>query len=148
MPNINAKVGAAMSALCANQQVTQAQKELVARLFCAVGQVKELDESFFPLFGVIAGSAPAFAYLFIDSLARAAVKNGMQKQAALEIAAQTVLGSAKLILESGEHPWVLIDQVCSPGGTTIEGIAALQETGFETGIRKAVDAALEKDRKL
>lgn len=72
----------------------------------------------------------------------------MQKQAALEIAAQTVLGSAKLILESGEHPWVLIDQVCSPGGTTIEGIAALQETGFETGIRKAVDAALEKDRKL
>ena len=148
MPNINAKVGAAMSALCANQQVTQAQKELVARLFCAVGQVKELDESFFPLFGVIAGSAPAFAYLFIESLARAAVKNGMQKQAALEIAAQTVLGSAKLILESGEHPWVLIDQVCSPGGTTIEGIAALQETGFETGIRKAVDAALEKDRKL
>ena len=105
MPNINAKVGAAMSAFCANQQVTQEQKKLVARLFYAIGQVKELDEAFFPLFGVIAGSAPAFAYLFIDSLARAAVKNGMQKQVALEIAAQTVLGSAKLILEGREHPW-------------------------------------------
>ena len=148
MPNINAKVGAAMSAFCANQQVTQEQKKLVARLFYAIGQVKELDEAFFPLFGVIAGSAPAFAYLFIDSLARAAVKNGMQKQVALEIAAQTVLGSAKLILEGGEHPWALIDQVCSPGGTTIEGIAALQDAGFEAGVRKSVDAALEKDRRL
>ena len=72
----------------------------------------------------------------------------MQKQVALEIAAQTVLGSAKLILEGGEHPWALIDQVCSPGGTTIEGIAALQDAGFEAGIRKSVDAALEKDRRL
>lgn len=148
MPNINAKVGASMSAFCGNENVTQEQKVLVSRLFSAIGQVRELDERFFSLFGVIAGSAPAFAYLFIDSLARAAVKNGMNKQTALEIAAQTVLGSAKLILESGEHPWALIDQVCSPGGTTIEGIAALQETGFETAVCKAVDAAVEKDGKL
>ena len=148
MPNINAKVGAAMSAFCANANVTQEQKKLVSRLLRAAGQVQELDEGFFPLFGVIAGSGPAFAYLFIDALARAAVKNGMNKQVALEIAAQTVLGSAKLILESGEHPWSLIDQVCSPGGTTIEGIAALQENGLETAVRKAVDAALEKDQKL
>lgn len=148
MPNINAKAGASMSAFCANQNVSQEQKALVARVFGAVGQVRELEESFFPLFGVIAGSAPAFAYLFIDALARAAVKNGMKKQEALEIAAQTVLGSAKLILESGEHPWSLIDQVCSPGGTTIEGIAALQENGLETAVRKAVDAALEKDKRL
>lgn len=148
MPNINAKAGASMSAFCANQKVSQEQKALVARLFGAVGQIIELDESFFPLFGVIAGSAPAFAYLFIDSLARAAVKNGMNKHAALEIAAQTVLGSAKLILESGEHPWALIDQVCSPGGTTIEGIAAMQENGLETAVRKAVDAAVAKDQKL
>ncbi len=74
MPNINAKAGAAMSAFCANQHVTQEHKQLVAQLFGAVGQIRELDESFFPLFGVIAGSAPAFAYLFIDSLARAAVR--------------------------------------------------------------------------
>lgn len=148
MPNINAKVGASMSAFCGNENVTQEQKVLVSRLFSAIGQVRELDERFFSLFGVIAGSAPAFAYLFIDSLARAAVKNGMNKQTALEIVAQTVLGSAKLILESGEHPWALIDQVCSPGGTTIEGIAALQETGFETAVRQAVDAAVEKDGKL
>lgn len=148
MPNINAKVSASMSAFCANANVSQEQKKQVARMFGAVGQVKELDEHFFPLFGVIAGSAPAFACLFIDSIARAAVKNGMQKQVALEIAAQTVLGSAKLILESGEHPWALIDQVCSPGGTTIEGIAALQENGLETAVCKAVDAAVEKDKRL
>lgn len=148
MPNINARAGAATSAFCANANVTQEQKALVARLFGAIGQIRELEESFFPLFGVIAGSAPAFAYLFIDALARAAVKNGMGKQAALEIAAQTVLGSAKLILESGEHPWALIDQVCSPGGTTIEGIAALQENGLEAAVRKAVDAAVEKDHRL
>ena len=100
------------------------------------------------MFGVIAGAAPAFAYMFIDELARAGVKIGMNKKLSLQIAAQTVLGSAKYILESGEHPYELIDRVCSPGGTTLEGIAALQEFGFSNAITKAVDRALEKDTKL
>lgn len=86
--------------------------------------------------------------MFIDALARAAVKHGMNKKVALEISAQAVLGSAKLILESGEHPWELIDQVCSPGGTTIEGLAALQDCGIDSAVRKAVDAAIEKDSKI
>ena len=84
----------------------------------------------------------------MDALARAAVKAGMPKKQALEIAAAAVEGSAKMVLESGEHPMALVDQVCSPGGTTIEGIAALQANGFEATVTEAFDAVLEKDNKI
>ena len=86
--------------------------------------------------------------MFIDALARAGVKNGMKKSDALKIAAQTVYGSAKMILESDEHPWSLIDSVCSPGGTTIEGVVSLQSDGFEKAVFNAVDKSLDKDKKL
>ena len=148
MPNINATIGEAMSAYCTNGKPTQEQIEFVEKLCTSFGEVIALEEKYFPMFGVIAGAAPAFAYMFIDELARAGVKIGMNKKLSLQIAAQTVLGSAKYILESGEHPYELIDRVCSPGGTTIEGIAALQEFGFSNAITKAVDRALEKDLKL
>ena len=78
----------------------------------------------------------------------AAVKAGMPKKQALELTAQTVLGSAKMVLESGEHPWALIDQVCSPGGTTIEGICSLEANNFEATLCKAFDAVFEKDKRL
>lgn len=150
MPNINAVVGEAISAYTANAAATEADRLLCERIFGAVGQVVCLEEKQFPIFGVLGGSAPAFAYLFIDSLARGGVKNGMKKDAALMIAAQTVLGSAKMILDSSsdDHPWELIDRVCSPGGTTIEGIASLEADGFETAVMNAVDKTLEKDSKL
>ena len=114
----------------------------------SIGEVIALDEKFFSAFGVVAGAAPAFAYMFIDELARAAVKIGMNKKTALKIAAQTVLGSAKMIAQSGEHPYELVDRVCSPGGTTIEGVAALNENGFSNAVMQAVTAAFEKDKKL
>ncbi|MCR4926170.1 MAG: pyrroline-5-carboxylate reductase [Clostridiales bacterium] len=148
MPNVNAKVSAAMCAYCCNDNVSDAQKAEVEKIFNATGKIIPLEEKYFPVFGVIAGCAPAYAYMFIDSLARAAVKNGMNKKIALEIAAQTVLGSAKLILESDEHPWELVDQVCSPGGTTIEGVTSLQADGFEAAVTNAVDAAVEKDSRI
>ncbi|MFR5876470.1 MAG: pyrroline-5-carboxylate reductase [Eubacterium sp.] len=148
MPNINAKVGEAMCAYTANSQATNEDKSITEKIFGGVGQVIYLDECYFPLFGVIAGCGPAFAYMFIDSLARAGVKNGMKKDTALMIAAQTVLGSAKMIMESSEHPWELIDQVCSPGGTTIEAVTSLQSDGFETAVHNAVNKAVEKDSKL
>lgn len=148
MPNINATVGAAMSAYCFNETVTESQKELTEKLCASFGEVMCLSETSFPLFGVLAGCAPAYSYMFIDALARAGVKNGMAKTDALKIAAQTVLGSAKQILESGEHPWALVDRVCSPGGTTIEGVAALQADGLDAAVARAVDAALQKDQKL
>ncbi len=148
MPNINAKVGEAMSAYCFNSLVTDEDKKAVETLLLSFGKVMCLDESAFPLFGVLGGCAPAFTYMFIDALARAGVKNGMKKDEALKIAAQTVYGSAKMILESDEHPFKLIDNVCSPGGTTIEGITSLQADGFEKAVHNAVDKALEKDKKL
>ena len=131
MPNINAKVGEAISAYCFNDSVTGEDKTNVESLLNGIGQVLCLDESYFPLFGVIGGCGPAFAYMFIDAMARAGVKNGMKKSDALKISAQTVLGSAKMILESDEHPWQLIDNVCSPGGTTIEGVTSLQQTALK-----------------
>lgn len=148
MPNINAKVLASESGYCANENCTTEQKKIVYDMFSAVGSAIEIPEKFFSIFGVIAGSSPAFAYLYINSLAKAAVKAGMPKAQALEIAANTVLGSAKMILESNEHPCRLADMVCSPGGTTIEGVCALDELGFENTVIKAFDAVLEKDRKI
>lgn len=148
MPNINAKVGAACSAMCANDKADEEAKSFVKKIFSAVGEITPLDESAFPLFGVIAGCAPAFSYMFIDALARAGVKNGMSKDLALKFAAQTVLGSAKMVLESGEHPYKLTDMVCSPGGTTIEGVLSLKADGFESAVHNAVNKAVEKDKAL
>ncbi|MBR3149759.1 MAG: pyrroline-5-carboxylate reductase [Eubacterium sp.] len=148
MPNINAQVGAAMSAFTANEQATDEDKQFCEKVFSGVGRVMELDEGFFPLFGVIAGCSPAFAYMFIDALARAGVQNGMKKDVALEIAAQAVLGSAEMILKSDKHPYELIDMVCSPGGTTIEGVSSLKADGFENAVNNAVKKAVEKDSKL
>ena len=148
MPNINAVVGEAVTAFCGNEAATPDDLQF-AQTFCnAFGKALELPEALFPVFGVVGGSAPAFAYLFIDALARAAVQHGMPRAQALEVSAQTVLGSAKMILESGVHPQELIDRVCSPGGTTIEGIAALQKDGFEAAVAEAVKAAVEKDKRL
>ena len=148
MPNINAAVGAAMSAYCSNGNISEADEGFAAALAGAIGKIIKLDEKYFPIFVVIAGSAPAYAYMFIDELARAAVKIGMNKQLALEIAAQTVLGSAKMIAESGRHPYELIDAVSSPAGTTIEGIAALQELGFEHAVNQAVERAYKRDKEI
>ena len=149
MPNINAKVGASMSAVCKNDCADKNALEFVKGLCKSFGEVMELPESQFPLFGVIAGCSPAYSFMFIDSMTREAVKNGMKKEEALKICAQAVLGSAKMILEDKEHnPWALINSVCSPGGTTIEGVAKLQEEKFDTAVMDAVKASLEKDKKL
>ena len=148
MPNINAKVGAAVSAYCGKENVTQDELEFVKDLCGSFGIAVNISENLFSVYSAIGGCSPAFAYMFIDSLARAAVKNGMPKATALEVAAGAVLGSAKMILESDEHPWQLVDQVCSPGGTTIEGVASLQNDSFEATVMDAVQAAIDKDKKL
>lgn len=149
MPNINAKVGASMSAVCRNDFADDKALDFVKGLCCSFGEVTEIPESQFALFGVIAGCSPAYSFMFIDSMAREAVKNGMKKDEALKICAQAVLGSAKMVLEDSENnPWALINSVCSPGGTTIEGVAKLQEEKFDTAVMDAVKASLEKDKKL
>lgn len=148
MPNINSKVACSTSAYCTNTSVTCGNKRIVEEVFGTIGSIVEIPESEFSIFGAIAGSSVAFVYLFMDALARAGQKAGMSKSKALQITADMVLGSAKMVLESSEHPWNLIDQVCSPGGTTIEGICTLEELGFETTIIKAFDAIIAKDMKL
>ncbi|MBR3816615.1 MAG: pyrroline-5-carboxylate reductase [Clostridia bacterium] len=148
MPNINAKVCAAISAYCGNERVTDEDREFIKGFCGAFGKGIEIEEKLFSIYSAIGGCSPAFVYMFIDSLARGAVKNGMTKSAALEVAAQAVLGSAKMILESDEHPWSLVDAVCSPGGTTIEGVASLQKDGFESSIINAVEASYNKDKTM
>lgn len=148
MPNINALVGAAVSGYCGTRTVTEKDLEYAKNLCECFGTAVKIDEKLFPIFSAIGGCSPAFTYMYIDALARAAVKNGMPKAQALEVAAQSVLGSAKTILESADHPWSLVDRVCSPGGTTIEGVASLKKDGFEAAVMSAVQASFDKDKKV
>lgn len=148
MPNINALALASATAVCGGSYATEEHVRVVRELFSCVGSVYELPERLFPAFSAIAGAAPAFAYMFTDALAGAGVKHGIPKQLALKIAADTVLGSAKLIAGSDVHPQELVDRVCSPGGTTIEGVHALRHLSFENAVYEAVDAVVEKDKKI
>jgi len=148
MPNVNSAIAMGMSAICKNAFVADVPYEYTKQAFEKIGKVAELDEGFIPHFAAIAGSSPAFTYLFIDSLAKAAHKAGLPKSIATEIAAQAVLGSAALVMQSGKHPQELIDSVCSPGGTTIEGICMLEREGFPSAIVACIDACMAKDRAI
>lgn len=147
MPNINAIVGASTSCYCTTSPHA-INKQLVEQLFTSIGSIIELPEEQFSTFTTIGCASPAFTYMYIDALARAGVSEGMSKEMALKIAASSVLGSAKMILESNEHPWALVDQVCSPGGTTIRGVTALQANNFEHTVHEAVFAVSARDTEL
>ena len=148
MPNINAAVGESMTAICASSAVTDADKTFAMSFCSCFGKAVELEEKYFSAFTAVAGSAPAFAYMFADALAAAGVKYGIPAKISQDIAAQMLLGSAKMLLESPLAVSELIRNVCSPGGTTIEGVCSLKETGFENSVITAVDKTVEKDRKL
>lgn len=148
MPNINAAVGMAMTAFCFNENATDEQISFV-RCFCSsFGDCMSLDEKLFSVFTALAGSAPAFVYEFINDLAFAGVKNGLTRSDALKIAVQTVSGSAQAVKQLGVHPCELTDRVCSPAGTTAEGIAALRKNGFDNAVIKAIDKTVEKDLQM
>lgn len=148
MPNINAKVLASCSAYCPNANATPDDEKTVTYMFSKVGSITKLNEELFAIFGSEAGAAPAFCYMFIDSLARAAQMYGIPRDKALDIAANTVLGSAKMVLASKEHPIELMDKVCSPGGTTIEGVYSLKKDAFEAAVMRAVESSYLKDIKM
>lgn len=148
MPNVNAMIGAGMAAVCGNDAASTEDVAQVLGMFAAVGDAIELPESQFSTFTAVAGSAPAFAYLFVDALARGAVKAGMAKDLATRIAAQTVLGSAQMVLESDRSPWDLIDMVCSPGGTTVAGLVALEDRAFLATVVHGVTATIERDKEM
>jgi len=148
MPNISAKVGCAVSSVCGNAAASEEQLALAERIFASVGRVYCVEERLFPAFSAIGGAAGAFVYLFIDALADSGVKAGFPRPMATELATQVVLGAAKLQQQSGEHPVVLMNQVCSPGGTTIEGVLKLKQLGFESAVNQGIDAIIEKDLRL
>ncbi len=148
MPNINALVGAAASAVCGGKAATEEQIASVEEMFATTGRVFRLDESMFSAFTALSGSSVAFAYMYIDAIARAGVKAGFPKQLALEISAAAALGSAEMVSKSERGPMELVDMVCSPGGTTIEGVLSLQEDGFEAAIHRAVAAVIRRDKEL
>ena len=148
MPNINAKVGQAASAVCGNAVATEAQVARVRAMFRSVGTVYDIPEHQFSAFSALAGASGAFIHIYIDALASAGVKAGFSRPMAEALATQATLGAAMLTRESDEHPIALCDQVTSPGGTTIEGVHMLKKLGFETAVQQAVQAIIEKDQSL
>lgn len=145
MPNTPAIVGEGMTAVCyGSDTFTAEEKKMVAELFESVGKMVELPERLMDASVVASGSSPAFMYIFMEALADGAVKYGIPRAQAYEMVAQTMIGAGKMLLETGEHPGKLKDNVCSPGGTTIAAVAALEENGFRNAVIKACDACYEK----
>ena len=149
MPNTPAMVGEGMSGVSYDEALfTDEEKAVIDGFFTSFGEMEKVDEKLMDVVGSASGCSPAYVYMFIEALADGCVKNGLPRQAAYKMVSQAVLGSAKMVLETGKHPGELKDMVCSPGGTTIEGLAALEESGFRGAIIKACDANFEKNKKL
>lgn len=145
MPNINAKVKASVMAICGGKAATSAHIKTADAIFSSVGKVYHMDEDLFPAFGALGGASGAFVLVYIDALAEAGVRAGFARPIAEEIATATVMGSGALAMNSSEHPIALMNAVCSPGGTTIEGVCKLRELGFDTAVQQALQAIIDKD---
>lgn len=148
MPNTPALVCEAMSALCANASVTEEELKQVQEIFNCFGKCEVVPESLMDAVVGVSGSSPAYVYVFIEAMADAAVADGMPRAQAYKFAAQAVLGAAKMVLETGEHPGALKDAVCSPAGTTIEAVAALEKGGFRDTVITAQRACAQKSREM
>lgn len=145
MPNTPALLGEGMTGVCYNaEEFNAAEKETIEAIFQSFGKMRLVEERLMSAVVCVSGSSPAYVYMFIEALADSAVKYGLPRDVAYEMAAQTVLGSAKMVLETGEHPGALKDKVCSPGGTTIAAVSALEECGFRNAVIKAGDACFAK----
>ncbi len=148
MPNINAKVKAAVSAICANSAAGDEEIKIADGIFSTVGKVYHIEENMFPAFSAIGGASGAFVLMYIDALSEAGVRAGFARPLAEELATATVIGSGLLAMESDEHPVALMNRVCSPAGTTIEGVCKLRELGFESAVQQGIQAIIDKDRLL
>lgn len=148
MPNTPALVGAGCTGVCVNSKVSQEEADYSIRLMESFGKANLVPERLMDAVGAVSGSSPAYVFMFIEAMADAAVAAGMPRTQAYEFAAQAVYGSAKLVLESGKHPGELKDMVCSPGGTTIEGVRVLEDKGMRGAVMDALLATVEKSKKL
>lgn len=144
MPNTPAMVGEGMSALVPNEMVTKEELGDIINIFESFGESEIVSEDLMDVVTSVSGSAPAYVYMFIEAMADAAVLDGMPRKQAYKFAGQAVLGSAKMVLETGMHPGELKDMVCSPGGTTIEAVATLEEKGLRTAVISAMRSCTKK----
>ncbi len=144
MPNTPALVGEGITAVCKNKEVSDDELEYICTILKGFGKAEVIDEHLMDVVVSVSGSSPAYVFMFIEAMADAAVADGMPRKQAYEFAAQAVLGSAKMVLETGKHPGELKDMVCSPGGTTIEAVRVLEEKGLRSTIFEAMKACTKK----
>ena len=147
-PNLNASVCASASAYCVNRNCGAQERDLLGKIVSAFGTARYFSEELLAQFGVLGGCSPAYTFMYVNSLAQAAEKNGIDRQTALETAIQAVLGSALYMKESGIDPEQLIDRVCSKGGTTIEGVNVLRNNDLPGIVCNAYEASLRRDKEL
>lgn len=148
MPNTPALVNAGCTAVCPGPGATEADETVCLALMESFGRAIVIPERLMDAASAVAGSSPAFVFMFIEALADGAVEAGMPRSQAYEFAAAAVAGSAQLVLETGRHPGDLKDMVCSPGGTTIEGVRALEQRAFRAAAMEAVGACVAKAKEL
>lgn len=143
MPNTPALVGEGITGVCHNELVTKEELDTVCNILSGFGKAEVLSEKLMDVVVSLSGSSPAYVFMFIEAMADAAVADGMPRQQAYKFAAQAVMGSAKMVLETGKHPGELKDMVCSPGGTTIEAVRVLEEKGFRSSVIEAMKACVK-----
>lgn len=148
MPNTPAQVQEGMTALCIGDIDNKQRIQAVIDLFLCCGQCDIISEKNLSAFIGVSGSSPAYVYMMIEAMADAGVKEGLTRDQALQFSSQAVLGAAKMVLETKCHPGYLKDQVCSPGGTTIEAVVKLEEHGFRNAVMQGVHAAAKKNREM
>lgn len=148
MPNTPALVGAGVTAICPNENITAEELSGLKEIIATFSLVEEIEEKLFDAVVSVSGSSPAYVFMFIEAMADAAVLQGMPRDKAYRFAAQAVMGSAKMLLETGKHPGELKDMVCSPGGTTIEAVSVLENKGFRAAVMEAMKACGDKSSKM
>ena len=148
MPNTPAMVGEGMTAVCPNEHLTEDEIAYVKSLLESFSRAEIVPERLMDVVTAVSGSSPAYVFMLIEAMADAAVSGGMPRKQAYQFAAQAVLGSAKMVLDTGKHPGELKDMVCSPAGTTIEAVRTLEELGFRSSIIEAMKVCEEMSRSL
>lgn len=148
MPNTPSMVKEGMMGMCANDYVTEEEMNLLRDICEGFSKTEVVAENLMDVVTAVSGSSPAYVFLFIESMADAAVAGGMKREQAYKFAAQAVLGSAKMVLDTGKHPGELKDMVCSPAGTTIQAVRVLEEKGFRSAVIEAMEKCLDISRNM
>ena len=148
MPNTPSMVKEGMMGMCPNENVTAEDMETVRDICSGFSKTEIIGEHLMDVVTAVSGSSPAYVFMFIEAMADEAVAAGMPRKQAYEFASQSVLGSARMVLETGRHPGELKDMVCSPGGTTIQAVKVLEEKGMRAAVMDAMDACIEKSKSM